>query len=170
MLFLSISADSTCEGSPVFPLMEATFLYQLIISKLSMLPHTLTLSPHFNERSLLFFKHVVEDSLSVFYSGVVGSSSQWAHDKSTPQHNRPGAVLGRRPVRLLCGAPCFWVGLFLALCSPWRAILPQLHGEMKGRGLHTGFSATWADLFQRWFRNNFYIEPEICSNVFFFYI
>lgn len=77
--------------------------------------------------------HAGWDSLLSSCLRIVGLSRLRPTDEPPPQHCRPGAVLGGRPVRLFCGASFRWNWMFLALCSSWRDILLELHGERKTR-------------------------------------
>lgn len=74
-------------------------------------------------------RHVVELSQPGSRALPRGSGQRRAHDQPSPQHHGPAAVLGRRPVRLLPGASCRRPGVCVALCSPRREVLPELHGE-----------------------------------------
>lgn len=127
-----------CDGRPVFPLTQATVWLQLIISDLPALPHAPP-APFIWRRFLSLFRHVVHMSLLVSCPCVLGSGRRRAHDGPPSRHVGPGAVLGLRPVRLLRGASCCGDGVFLALCSPWREILPELHGKKEHTEASTRF-------------------------------
>lgn len=87
------------------------------------------------------FRHAVLVSLLLSGLFILGLSSWGSPDKRPPWRHRPGAVLGFGPVRLCYSASCCWVGVFLALCSPWREILLELHGKK-----YTLCHAKWSHL------------------------
>lgn len=101
---------------------QCSHCLQLIISHLS------TLTPL---TRLVQRRHVPQGFLLLPSPCVLGHGPWWTPHGPRPQPNGPGAVLGRRPVRLLRGSASSRDGVFLALRSPRREILPQLHGEKK---------------------------------------
>lgn len=80
-------------------------------------------------QQLGFCRHVLLDILLLPHSYILGCGSRGAHDGPSPRSFWSAAVLGRRPVRLLRGVPGWSARVFLAFRSPWREILPELHGE-----------------------------------------
>lgn len=82
-----------------------------------------------------FCRHVLLDVLLLPCSYILGCGSRGAPDGPSPRSFWPAAVLGCRPVRLLRGVPGWSARVFLALRSPWREILPELHGEKNLRHL-----------------------------------
>lgn len=99
---------------------------QLIISHQPSLPHM--------RQHTASLRHAVQRLLSPARGYTGGHRPGGAPSSAQSWPDGPAAVLGRRPVRVLHRAAGGGPAVFLALCSPRRDFLPQLHGETRTPG------------------------------------